>query len=83
MTGNTLREAIEAIEYPKPTGTNIAPEFMITVGKIIEGEVIDAILDAIIREISENQKGQFEDEAGYTCWYLDDLTSLLEQAKSK
>ena len=34
----------------------------------------------IIKLISQNQKGQFEDDAGNICWYLDDLVKMLFEA---
>lgn len=32
----------------------------------------------IIEEVKENQKGQFENDAGNICWYLDDLIKMLK-----
>lgn len=40
-------------------------------------EIEEAIDKAIIPAISANQKGQFEDDGGNICWYLDDLEKAL------
>ncbi len=37
----------------------------------------------IIRSVEENQKGQFEDDGGYICWYLDNLVDLLNKILNK
>ena len=37
----------------------------------------------IIRSVEENQKGQFEDDGGYVCWYLDNLVDLLNKILNK
>lgn len=42
----------------------------------INGEKIK-LLEETIEKVSVNQKGQFEDDAGYICWYLDDLKNIL------
>lgn len=44
---------------------------------------IDSTLDAVIASLSVNQKGQFEDDAGHICWYLDDMVSVLQSAKTQ
>lgn len=54
-------------------------------GKVEDGiEVEQALKDiselidgAIMPAISVNQKGQFEDDGGNICWYLDDLEKAL------
>ncbi|MFN3008624.1 hypothetical protein [Mycolicibacterium wolinskyi] len=33
----------------------------------------------VLERVQENQTGQFEDDAGNICWYLDDLTIALKQ----
>lgn len=33
----------------------------------------------VLEAIETNQKGQFEDDAGHICWYLDDLVSAIKK----
>lgn len=40
-------------------------------------------LEEVLRDIETNQKGQFEDDAGNICWYLDDLVKTIKQRKEK
>lgn len=35
-------------------------------------------LDAILELVKTNQKGQYQDEAGNICWYLDDLIRVIQ-----
>lgn len=41
--------------------------------KRVRGEIIEVI--------KGNYKGSFTDNAGYDCWYIDDLVSLLDSTK--
>lgn len=38
-----------------------------------------AKLSELLEKLKENQKGQFEDDGGSICWYLDDLVSVIER----
>jgi hypothetical protein len=40
-------------------------------------DISELIDGAIMSAISVNQKGQFEDDGGNICWYLDDLEKAL------
>ena len=42
-------------------------------------ELKDKLYQLLLDELSVNQKGQFEDDAGHICWYLDDLQEALKQ----
>ena len=45
-----------------------------------EKEKIQAeVVEKVITWVKTNQKGQFEDEVGNICWYLDDLVTSLEK----
>ena len=35
------------------------------------------LIEHIKEKVMQNQKGQFQDDAGNICWYLDDLETYL------
>lgn len=41
-------------------------------------QLISGFKAAMLEVVTTNQKGQFEDDAGNICWYLDDLVKALE-----
>ena len=41
------------------------------------------LIEGLKGKLAQNQKGQFEDDAGNICWYLDDLTKALNQEKKR
>jgi len=47
-------------------------------------EAQQELMDEIKQNISMNQKGQFENDGGAICWYLDDLIqSITDIAKKR
>ena len=36
-----------------------------------------AYREGLLEAVKTNQRGQFEDDGGNICWYLDDLSSLI------
>ena len=41
------------------------------------------VIERVEKEVNTNQKGQFEDNAGNVCWYLDSLNKALDTLRGE